>query len=177
MASYKVPEKLQLYRRLLKGADRFPTSSRRDVVTSEVRAAFRHPQNESLTNSEVDYKLSLGWERASAISTYANNMYWFHSRDEVTKEMLHHSRERDRVRQQEMDRLRMEADPKVMPPKAARFASAYENVSPGYSKMATQPLQSGQDLWRARGQYSSDVGGPKQKFFVKKHKAVFPQGW
>lgn len=175
--STKRTEILRLYRTLLKNADRFPTSSRRDVVTSEVKVAFRHPQNASLTSEEVDYKLSLGWERASAIGTYATNMYWFHSRDEVTKEMLHYSQERDRKKREEMQRLQTEASATVLTEKAKQFKTAFENVSPGYAKMHEQPINNGNDVWRARGQHTSDSGGTKQKFYVKRYKAVFPQGW
>lgn len=177
-AVYKQQEKLRLYRSLLKGAYRFPLSSRRDVVTEEVRATFRNPLNHTLTEAEVDYKLVLGWERSAAVHRYAENMYWFHSRDIVTKEMMHHSVARDKARAAEADRCNRVGAANVKTPEVTEFKSTYYNVSPGYhEKINAKPLTHTRDLWRARGQYGSDTGGPRQKFYVRRFKAMFPQGW
>lgn len=175
---YRYEEKLQLYRRLLKGAFKFPLRSRRELVTEEVRSTFRDPLNETLTEKQVDYKLVLGKEKAAAIETYAENMYWFHSRDEVTKEMMHHSLQRDQERIAEMARLTQVSQAPTKTEEVTQFKSAYYHVHPDYyNKIDAQPLTNTRDVWRARGQYGSDVGGPRQKFFVRRFKALFPQGW
>jgi hypothetical protein len=173
---YKTAEKVRLYRTLLKGAYRFPLKSRRDVVSEEVKGSFRNPLNETLTTDEVDYKLVLGWERAAAVQTFAQNMYWFHSRDEVTKEMLHHSEQRDASRAAEITRVNNVGSAAKLTPEVTGFFSAFYNVHPDYHKKIT-PLTHSRDVWRARGQYGSDTGGPRQKFYVRRFKAVFPQGW
>jgi hypothetical protein len=175
---YRVQEKLQLYRSLLKGAYRFPLKSRRDVVTEEVKGSFRNPMNELLTDKEVDYKLILGWERAASVNKYAENMYWFHSRDEVTKEMLEHSVRRDRERRDETSRCNTVGAATVKTPEVTEFRSTYYHVHPDYhGKIGQKPLTHSRDVWRARGQYGSDTGGPRQKFYVRRFKAMFPQGW
>lgn len=177
-ALYKVQEKLRLYRALLKSAHSFPLRSRRDVVTEEVMSAFRDPHAAELTTEEVDYRLLLGWQRVATISTYAQNMHWFHSRDEVTKEMLHYSIARDKKRAEEMDRCNRVGIVLEKTPEVVEFKSTYYNVHPDYHhQIGQKPLKSTRDLWRARGQYGSDVGGPRQKFFVRRFKAMFPQGW
>ncbi|KAK7198872.1 Complex1 LYR-like/Complex 1 protein (LYR family) [Novymonas esmeraldas] len=176
--SYRHQEKLRLYRSLLKGAHAFPMRSRRDVVTEEVRSTFRDPNNEQLCEKDVDYRLLLGWERAKSIHTYAENMHWFHSRDEVTKGMMHFSEERDRKRAAEMHRFNQVGDIRRKTEEVTEFKSTYYHVHPDYhSKIGQQPLTHSRDVWRARGQYGSDVGGPRQKFFVRRFKAMFPQGW
>eukprot|EP00796_Vickermania_ingenoplastis_P004242 gene4242-3066_t len=171
-------EKLRLYRSLLKGAYAFPLRSRRDVVTEEVRSAFRDPHAASLSKESIDYRLVLGWQRAETIKTYAQNMYWFHSRDEVTKEMLHYSQARDEERAKEAERCNRVGPAPEKTPEVLEFKSTYYNVHPDYfHKIGEKPLTHSRDLWRARGQYGSDVGGPRQKFFVRRFKAMFPQGW
>ena len=176
--AYKQAEKLRLYRTLLKGAFRFPLKSRRDVVTEEVRATFRDPSNELLADADIDYTLILGWERSHAVSKYAENMYWFHSRDEVTKEMMHHSVERDRRRAQEMARCIAVGQAGVKTKEVTEFKSTYFNVHPDYAhKLGTKPLENARDIWRTRGSYGSDTGGPRQKFYVRRFKPLFPQGW
>lgn len=176
--AYKHQEKLRLYRRLLRGAYTFPMRSRREVVTEEVRSTFRDPNNEELSERDIDYRLVLGWERAKSIQTYATNMHWFHSRDEVTKEMLHFSEERDRKRAAEMRRFNHIGDVRRKTEEVTEFKSTYYNVHPDYhGKIGQAPLTNTRDVWRARGQYGSDVGGPRQKFFVRRFKAMFPQGW
>lgn len=178
MQSYKTAEKVRLYRTLLKGAHRFPLKSRRDIVTEEVKGNFRNPLNETLSPDEIDYKLVLGWERAAAVQTFAQNMYWFHSRDEVTKEMLHHSEKRDADRIAEILRVNSVGSAKTTTPEVTEYFSSYYNVHPAYhSKIGAKPLTHARDIWRARGQYGSDTGGPRQKFYVRRFKAVFPQGW
>ncbi|KAL7699280.1 Complex1 LYR-like/Complex 1 protein (LYR family) [Lotmaria passim] len=177
-SSYKHQEKLRLYRTLLKGAYRFPMRSRRDVVTEEVMSTFRDPNNELLSERDIDYRLVLGWERAKSIKTYAENMHWFHSRDEVTKEMLYFSEERDRKRAEQMRRFNQVSDARRKTEEVTEFKSTYYNVHPDYhNKIGNKPLTNSRDVWRARGQYGSDVGGPRQKFFVRRFKAMFPQGW
>lgn len=175
---YKRGEKLRLYRRLLKGAYGFPMQSRRDVVMEEVRSTFRDPNNTQLTERDVDYRLLLGWERAKTIETYAENMYWFHSRDEVTKKMMHMSLERDRERVAQTRHFNRIGDAREKTEEVTEFKSTYYHVHPDYhSKIGANPLVHSRDVWRARGQYGSDVGGPRQKFFVRRFKAMFPQGW
>jgi hypothetical protein len=177
-SSYKHREKLRLYRKLLKGAHGFPMKSRRDVVTEEVMSTFRDPRNEQLSEKDIDYCLVLGWERAKSIQTYAENMHWFHSRDEVTKEMLYFSEERDRKRAEQMRRFNQVSDVRKKTDEVTEFKSTYYNVHPDYhNKIGEKPLTNSRDVWRARGQYGSDVGGPRQKFFVRRFKAMFPQGW
>ncbi|KAG5509617.1 hypothetical protein JKF63_06322 [Porcisia hertigi] len=176
--SYRYHDKIRLYRCLLKGAHRFPMRSRRDVVTEEVRSTFRDPRNEQLSEKDVDYRLILGWERAKAIKTYAENMHWFHSRDEVTKEMMCFSEERDRQKAAEMRRLNEVGDIRRKTEEVTEFKSTYYNVHPDYhAKIGQKPLTHTKDVWRARGQFGSDVGGPRQRFFVRRFKAMFPQGW
>lgn len=171
-------ELLRLYRNLLKNSDKFPLRSRRQIVSEEVRAAFRNPRNAQLTLEELDYKIILGWERNAAIAKFAENMYWFHSRDEVTKSMLHHSQERDKVRAEEAYRCNQVGDVQKKTPEVTEFYSTLYNTHPSYyHKVDKSPLQNNQDLWRCRGQYGSDTGGPRQKFYVKRFKPVFPQGW
>lgn len=178
MASYKHSEKLSLYRSLLKGAHSFPLRSRRELVTEEVKSTFRDPNNNHLTEKEVDYRLVLGWERAASIKTYAANMYWFHSRDEVTKEMLTFSQRRDEEKAAAAARHNRVGAAPTKTEEVTEFKSTYYNVHPDYyNKIGQQPLTHSRDIWRARGQYGSDVGGPRQKFFVRRFKAMFPQGW
>ncbi|AIN96545.1 hypothetical protein LPMP_131170 [Leishmania panamensis] len=176
--SYRHQEKIRLYRSLLKGAHGFPLRSRRDVITEEVRCTFRDPNNEQLSEKDIDYRLILGWERAKSIKTYAQNMHWFHSRDEVTKEMMYFSEERDRKKMAEMRRFNQVGDVRRKTQEVTEFKSTYYNVHPDYHwKIGQKPLTHSRDVWRARGQYGSDVGGPRQKFFVRRFKAMFPQGW
>ncbi|KAG5484395.1 hypothetical protein LSCM4_07962 [Leishmania orientalis] len=175
---YRRQEKIRLYRSLLKGAHRFPMRSRREVITEEVRSTFRDPNNEHLSEKDIDYRLILGWERAKSIATYAENMHWFHSRDEVTKEMMYFSEERDRKRAAEMLHFNQVGDVRRKTDEVTEFRSTYYNVHPDYhSKIGQKPLTHSRDVWRARGQYGSDVGGPRQRFFVRRFKAMFPQGW
>ncbi|CCW61822.1 unnamed protein product [Phytomonas sp. EM1] len=177
-AVYKRQEKLRLYRSLIKGAHRFPLRSRRELVLEEVRCTFRDPHHLHLTQREVDYRLLLGWERVAAISTYAQNMHWFHSRDEVTREMLLFSEARDRERAEETSRCNSVGKANVKTPEVTDFKSTYYHVHPDYHhKIGATPLTHSRDIWRTRGQYGSDVGGPRQKFFVRRFKAMFPQGW
>ncbi|KAG5484089.1 hypothetical protein LSCM1_05944 [Leishmania martiniquensis] len=176
--SYRRQEKLRLYRCLLKGAYRFPMRSRREVVTEEVRSTFRDPSHEQLSERDIDYRLVLGWERAKSITKYAENMHWFHSRDEVTKEMMYFSQERDRKRAAEMRHFNEVGDIRCKTEEVTAFKSTYYNVHPDYHlKIGQKPLTHSRDVWRARGQYGSDVGGPRQRFFVRRFKAMFPQGW
>lgn len=169
---------LRLYRTLLKGAARFPLKSRRDVVTAEVQAAFRNPANESLTDEEREYRINLAWERARAIDKYAENMHWFHSRDEVTKEMLHFSEQRDLERKSEMERCNAVAQATLKTDEVKEFKHSLYHYHPDYfNKMDKHPLVHPQDVWKSKGNYTSDTGGPRQKFYVKRYKASFPQGW
>jgi hypothetical protein len=175
---YKHGEKLRLYRTLLKGAFRFPLRSRRDVVTEEVKATFRNPSNDLLSDADIDYKLILGWERAAAVSKYAENMYWFHSRDEVTKEMMHHSLLRDKRRAEEMARCNSVGQAMIKTHEVTDFKSTFYHVHPDYAeKLGRKVLEHPKDIWRTRGSYGSDVGGPRQKFYVRRFKPMFPQGW
>lgn len=176
-SGYRSADTVRLYRSLLKGAYKFPLASRRTIVTSEVKEHFRSPHNQTLTTSEVDYKLTLGWERAATINVYATNMHWFHSRDEVNKEMLHHSLRRDQERVAKMEKHNEEGSAELLPTEYTTFHTAFDNSSPGYRKMKEIPLKSPRDIWRARGQHGADLAGPKQKFFVRRFQSVFPQGW
>lgn len=176
--SYRAAEKLRLYRALLKGSYNFPLRSRRELVTEEIRSTFRDPHNAQLTEKEIDYRLVLGWERAAAIKTYATNMYWFHSRDEVSKEMMHHSIQRDQQRVAEAERCNEVGMAPKKTDEVTGFFSTYYHYHPEYyTKIGNTPLHHSRDLWRTRGQYGSDTGGPRQRFYVRRFKAMFPQGW
>lgn len=171
-------EAIKLYRALLKNTDRFPLKSRREIVRTEVQAAFRDPKLRRMSVADLQYKLVLGWERNAAIAKYAENMYWFHSRDEVTPQMMHYSEQRDAERTAEVNRCNAIGDASVKTEDVTGFKSVLFNAHPDYyNKIDSKPLQHHQDIWRARGNYGSDTGGPKQKFYVKRYKAVFPQGW
>jgi hypothetical protein len=172
-------ESLRLYRSLLKNASRFPLRSRRDIVSSEVQNAFRQAQREEPKDEEdLKYKLVLGWERNAAIAKYAENMYWFHSRDEVTKEMMHFSMERDQKRAEEVERCNEVGSAATKTEDVTEFKSALYHFHPDYyNKIEKNPMTHAKDLWRARGSYGSDTGGPRQKFYLKRYKAMFPQGW
>ncbi|CCW66770.1 unnamed protein product [Phytomonas sp. Hart1] len=175
---YKQQEHLRLYRALIKSASRFPLRSRRELVLAEVRGTFRDPPHPPLTPKEVDYRLLLGWERVAAITTYAQNMHWFHSRDEVTREMMLFSESRDRQRAEETARCNNVGKAHLKTTEVTEFKSTFYHVHPDYlHKIGATPLTHSRDIWRARGQYGSDVGGPRQKFFVRRFKAMFPQGW
>ncbi len=177
MSSIKA-DAVKLYRSLLKNTNRFPLKSRRDVISMEVKNAFRDPGNRKATISDLQYKLVLGWERNAAILKYAENMHWFHSRDEVTPEMLHYSQQRDQQRIAEVDRCNRIGSVNVKTAEVTEFKSVMYHTHPDYyHKIDAVPLKHPQDVWRARGNYGSEIGGPKQKFFVKRYKAVFPQGW
>ena len=127
---YRSEEILRLYRSLLKGAYAFPLASRRTIVSAEVKEAFRHPHNDTLTTSEVDYKLTLGWERAAAIGTYASNMHWFHSRDEVNKDMMEHSLRRDRERVERMEKHNREGAASEVPRSTLPFTLLSTTATP-----------------------------------------------
>lgn len=171
-------EVLRLYRNLLKNAHRFPLQSRREIVTGEIKAAYRKTQKEIVEPEDLRYRMTLGWERNAAIAKYAENMYWFHSRDVVTKEMMHFSEARDRERAAEMERCNQVGDAQVKTEDVTTFKSTMYHVHPDYyNKVDMNPLNHPRDVWRARGTHGSDVGGPRQKFFVKRYKAMFPQGW
>lgn len=175
---YKNDEIIRLYRNLLKNAFRFPLASRRDVVTEEVKAEFRKPSNAKLTKSDIDYKLVLGWERNETIKTYATNMYWFHSRDQVTKEMLEFSKDRDAEKTREMEKFNETSRASIKTPEVTEFKSVLYNVNPMYHhKIDKTPIVHNQDVWRARGSVGSETGGKKQKFYIKRYKPVFPCGW
>eukprot|EP00760_Papus_ankaliazontas_P031828 PhM_4_TR5489/c0_g1_i1/m.55119 len=167
-------EVLQLYRQLLKNAHKYPLRGRRTVVTTEVRSAFRQPA----LLSEVPYKLTLGWQRNETIKQYAQNMHWFHSRDEVTKEMLVYSQQRDEAKVAEMERCNLLGPVTKKNDDVTKFKSGLFHYHPNYyHKIELNPLKHSMDLWKARGSYGSDTGGPRQKFFVKRYKSMFPQGW
>lgn len=169
---------VRLFRSLLRNAERFPLKSRRDIVRMEVKAAFRDGKNVLLSASELEYKLVLGWERNAAVAKYAENMHWFHSRDEVTPQMLHYSQQRDQERVKEAERCNAIGDVRHASPEVHEFKSVMYHTHPDYfNKVEKNPLVHPQDVWRARGNYGSETGGPRQRFFVKRYKAVFPQGW
>lgn len=171
-------ELLRLYRNLLKNANRFPLQSRREIVSGEVKAAFRKSQHEIVEADDLKYRVTLAWERNAAIAKYAENMYWFHSRDVVTKEMLTFSQARDAERAAEMDRCNEVGPANVKTEEVTTFKSALYNVHPDYyNRVDKTPLNHPRDVWRARGNHASDMGGPRQKFFVKRYKSMFPQGW
>uniref|UniRef100_A0A7S1W8X2 Complex 1 LYR protein domain-containing protein n=1 Tax=Neobodo designis TaxID=312471 RepID=A0A7S1W8X2_NEODS len=176
-------ESLRLYRNLLKNAHRFPLHSRREIVSMEVKNTFRQAQQDFMENgvkSEEDlrYKLTLGWDRNQSIAKYAENMHWFHSRDEVTKEMLHFSQQRDQERVEKMQRFNEIGNAARKSEEVTDFKSAMYHTHPDYyEKVERNPLEHSRDLWRARGTHGSDTGGPRHKFYVKRYKAMFPQGW
>ena len=58
------------------------------------------------------------------------------------------------------------------------FKSTFYHVHPHYAeKIGEKPLEHPKDIWRTRGAFGSDVGGPRQKFYVRRFKPLFPQGW
>ena len=177
-AVYRQQEKLRLYRSLLKGACRYPLASHRQMVYMEVRSSFRDPQNDSLGNEEVDHKLTLGWERSAAIAQYASNMHWFHSRDEVNKDMLNYSRGRDQQRINDMERANNVCRANIKTDEVTNFKSVLYHYHPNYyEKIEKTPLHNPRDMWRARGTNGSDIGGSKQRFYIRRFRPVFPQGW
>jgi hypothetical protein len=171
-------EILRLYRALLKNADTYPLVSRREVVSMEVMATFRKHQDTIFSDEELSYKMALGWERAATIAKFAENMKWFHSRDEVTREMMDFSKARDNERRKESERCNRVGDAHVMTEDVTSFKSAMYHNNPGYyEKVEKNPTKHSRDVWRCRGAYGSDTGGPRQRFFVKRYKSIFPQGW
>jgi len=167
-------EILKLYRHLLKNAHKYPLRSRRMVVSTEIKSAFRTP----MPVEEISYKLVLGWQRNETIQQYAQNMHWFHSRDEVTKEMMDYSKKRDRDREAEVERCNSVGEVVKKNDDVTQFKSVLFHYHPDYyNKVEQIPLKHAQDLWKARGSYGSDLGGPRQRFYIKRYKAMFPQGW
>jgi hypothetical protein len=176
-------ESLRLYRNLLKNADRFPLHSRREIVAMEVKNTFRMAQQEYMehgikSEEDIRYKLTLGWDRNESVGKYAQNMHWFHSRDEVTKEMMHFSEARDKERVDQMEHFNQIGSASKKSEEVTEFRSGmYHNHPDYYTKIEQNPLEHSRDLWRARGTHGSDTGGPRHKFYVKRYKAMFPQGW
>lgn len=178
-AQYRT-EALRLYRQMLKSAARFPLRSRRDIATDDVQLLFRTAWNDAadFTKDEIEYKLALAREKAASLAKYSENMYWFHSRDEVTKEMLLFSEQRDRERMEEMERCNRVGKAEVKSKEVVEFKHALYNVHPDYyHKVEMQPLKTAQDVWLGRGKYSSHIGAKNQKFYVKRYKPVMPNGW
>lgn len=174
------PEALRLYRQMLKSAARFPLRSRREIATDDVQQLFRAAWDDAavLTADEIEYKLALAKEKAASLAKYSENMYWFHSRDEVTKEMLLFSQQRDKERADEMDRCNRVGKADVKSKEVVEFKHALFNVHPDYyHKVEKQPLKTAQDVWLGRGKYSSHIGAKHQKFYVKRYKPVMPNGW
>ena len=178
-AQYRT-EALRLYRNMLKSAARFPLRSRREIATEDVQQLFRTVWEEAddLSKDEIEYKLGLAKEKAASLQKYSENMYWFHSRDEVTKEMLHFQQKRDQEKIQEMERCVEVGPARVKNEDVTDFKHAYYQVHPDYYyKVEKQPLKTAQDLWLGRGKYSSHIGAKHQKFYVKRYKPVLPNGW
>lgn len=173
-------EALRLYRSMMKNAARFPLKSRREIATSDVVHLFRTAwvEADSWTRDEVEYRLALAREKNAALAKYSENMYWFHSRDEVNKEMLHYSQQRDRERVAEMERCISVGDAKRKNDDVTEFRSSLFNVHPDYfNKVEKEPLKAPQDLWIGRGKYSSHIGAKHQRFYVKRYKPTLPNGW
>lgn len=173
-------EALTLYRRMLKSAGAFPLRSRREIATEDVQLLFRTAweEAEDWTKDEIEYKLSLAKEKASSLAKYSENMYWFHSRDEVTKEMLLFSERRDREKLEEMERCKRVGQAQVKNDDVVQFKHALYNVHPDYyNKVEKEPLKTPQDIWLGRGKYASHIGAKHQKFYVKRYKPVLPNGW
>eukprot|EP00759_Apiculatamorpha_spiralis_P026021 PhF_6_TR29217/c0_g1_i1/m.42750 len=167
-------EILKLYRNLLRNADKYPLRSRRMVVSSEIKEAFR----KTVPIKDVPYQLVLGWQRNETIKQYAQNMHWFHSRDEVTPDMMEYSKQRDLERSAEVARCNMVGDARKKNEDVTKFKSGLFHYHPDYyNKVEMIPLKHSQDIWKARGSHGSDLGGPRQRFFIKRYKALFPQGW
>jgi hypothetical protein len=178
-AAYR-PEALRLYRAMLKSAARFPLRSRREIATEDVKHIFRTAwaEADAWQRDEIEYRLSLAKEKAEALAKYSNNMYWFHSRDEVNKEMLHYSLQRDRERVEEMERCNAVGAAEKKTADVTEFRSALFHVHPDYfHKVEKNPVVHPQDLWLARGKYSSHIGATKQRFYQKRYKPQLPSGW
>lgn len=176
---YRV-EALRLYRSMMKHAARFPLRSRREIATEDVQILFRNAwvEADSWTKEEIEYKLSLAREKNEALGKFSTNMYWFHSRDEVNKEMLHFSMKRDQERIEEMERCNSVGRADQKNEDVTEFRSAYFQVHPDYyNKIEKNPLQGAQDLWLARGKYTSHIGSKQQRFYVKRYKPTLPNGW
>lgn len=173
-------EALRLYRSMLKSSARFPLKSRRDIATEEVTHLFRTAWRdaEGWTTEQAEYKLSLAREKAAALARYSENMYWFHSRDEVNKQMLHYSQQRDRERVEEMNRCNEVGGAEIKTRDVTEFRSALFHVHPDYyNKVEKEPLRNAQDIWLGRGKYASHIGAKNQRFYVKRYKPVLPNGW
>lgn len=173
-------EALSLYRTMLKNAARFPLRSRREIATGDVHHLFRTmwADAENYTKDECEYKLSLAREKNAALAKYSENMYWFHSRDEVNKEMLHYSKQRDRERTEEAERCNEVGNARVKTDDVTEFRSALFHVHPDYfHKVEKEPLKGPQDMWLGRGKYASHIGAKHQRFYVKRYKPVMPNGW
>jgi hypothetical protein len=178
-AAYR-SEALRLYRAMLKSAARFPLKSRRDIATGDVQQLFRTAwaEADAWTADEVEYRMSLAREKRESLARYSENMYWFHSRDEVNKEMLHFSLQRDRERAEEMERCVRVGQAPTKTDEVTQFRSALYHVHPDYyNKVDQVPLKTPQDLWLGRGRYASHIGAKNQRFFVKRYKPLMPNGW
>mgnify|MGYP003387079633 CR=1 FL=1 len=175
---YRYLEKLRLYRALMKAAYRFPLKNRRVLVTEEIKHSFRKKENNKLTQKELDYSMILANERVEAIKTYASNMHWFHSRDEVTKEMMSFSEMRDQRRIEENERCNEVGAGQVKTDDVSKFRSnMFHNHPDYYNKFEKMKYTHERDVMKAKGSHGSDMGGPRQKFYVKRYNAHFPQGW
>jgi len=172
-------EVLRLYRALLKSAYLYPLAGRRDFVMEEVKGQFRRARAESLDAAEVQRRLVLGWERQKTIDVTARSMHWFHSRDQVDKRMLAASREKDDKLRAEAERCNREGPAAVLDtPSVAEFKNEMYNVHPHYfEKVEANPLRHPMDKWLGKGKYEPDYGGKKQRFWVKRYKARFPNAW
>ncbi|RNC33314.1 hypothetical protein TcCL_Unassigned04007 [Trypanosoma cruzi] len=105
-------------------------------------------------------------------------MYWFYSRDEVSRRMMHHSLEQRCQRIREMERCNAAGNAAIETPVVTEFKSSVYHVHPDcHGRIEQMPLTHNRGILRARGQCGSDVGGPQQKFCARRYKALFPQGW
>lgn len=178
IVGYRYAEKIHLYRSLLKAAFLYPLSSKRELVTEEIKFKFRDSSNDALGEEQIDHMLLMGWQRKDTIEQYAKNMYWFHSRDEVTKRMLDYSKERDQKRTDEMKRFKQVGEVTKQTAEVTEFFSTYYHYHPNYyHKIGKIEYRHPHDYWRTRGNKKGEVGGRKQLFNMNRMKSRLPNGW
>ncbi|KAF8304476.1 hypothetical protein TcBrA4_0046810 [Trypanosoma cruzi] len=106
-------------------------------------------------------------------------MYWFYSRDEVLRRMMHHSLEQHCQRIREMERCNAVGNAAIEAPVVTEFKSSVYHGASGLPREDWTDAVDGTNrgIWRARGQCGSDFGGPRQNFCAPSLQGLFPQGW
>ncbi|RNC56747.1 hypothetical protein TcCL_ESM05664 [Trypanosoma cruzi] len=76
-----------------------------------------------------------------------------------------------------MERCNAVGNAEIKTPEVTEFKSSMYHVHPDYhGKIGQMPLTHSRDIWRARGQYGSDVGGPRQKFLCPSLQGLISTG-